>query len=583
MSNVLLAQTNKDKLVSKKRAIYIMNIAEQVSGYKKNNKRFVIGVLQDKTIARSLLMGSLNRKINGKPIDVKLTDNLNHLNDFDLLYAKKSSGFEIEQILLQIEKSSTLLISENYNFEPSMINISNLQEDFIIDVNVNRMARYGFSPSSSLLESSIKSAKNWKQLYARTKVVAQEQKQILEEQQKELKEQRKEVFIKKIESLSKDLKIEEEQKRVENLKELTKAQHEKFTATRGQLKELENRYSIQKALVNSKEKEILSQKSLIDKQNEFLKTQERQIQLQKEILGEQQEKLSLQQKINWLLLSLILLILLFLFYFYKTRQKQRRLIKDLEQKNTEIAKKSKILTRQNNELEQFAFIASHDLQEPLHTVTSFSNFLLEDYYDQLDDMGKENLVYIKEGCDRMSILIRSLLEYSRIGSNRKLEVIDSTKLLHNIIKNFNATINETGAKIILGVMPEIKGYRLELGLLFQNLISNAIKFRKHNQVPIVHIHGKKLPETDNYKYRWEFHVKDNGIGISEKHQNEIFNIFKRLHARDEYEGTGIGLAHCKKIIGFHHGDIYVKSKKGVGSTFSFTIQFKDDLDIIEGV
>ncbi len=582
-NNVLLAQTNDDQLVTKKRAIYIMNIAGQVSGYKKNNKKFVIGILQDKTTARALFMSSAKRKINRKSIDIQLLESLDELKNIDVLYVNKSYGFKIDAILSQLKKHSTLLISENYNFEPSMINISNLKGDFIIDVNVNVMSKYGFTASSSLLESSLKSAKNWKQLYARTKIVAQEQKQTLKAQEEELKEQRKEVFIKEIESFSKDLKIEEEQKRVEDLQKLTITQRVKFKETKGLLKELENRYSIQKALVTSKERELINQKSLIEKQSNFLETQEKKIQLQREILGEQEEKISQQRKINWLLITLVVSVLLFLFYFYKTRQKERLLIKNLEQKNTEIAQKSKILSRQNSELEQFAFIASHDLQEPLHTVTSFSNFLLEDYYDQLDDMGKENLVYIKEGCDRMSILIRSLLDYSRIGTNRKLEVINSTELLQNIIKNFNATINETGAKIILGVMPEIKGYRVELGLLFQNLISNAIKFRKHDQVPIVTIYGTKLPENKEYSHRWEFYVKDNGIGISKKHQSDIFNIFKRLHARHEYEGTGIGLAHCKKIVSFHHGNISVKSEKGKGATFSFTIQFKDEPDTIEEI
>ncbi len=576
LGNKVIAQSGYGQFEAEKRAIYILNIAEQTSGYKQSKKKFVIGVLKDKTTARSLVRRASKRTINDRPINVKLVENLNHLKGVDVLYVNKSYNLEIEQILVKLNRYPTLLITENYNFEPSMINISNLNGDFIIDVNTNLLAQYGFTASTSLLESSLKSVKNWKELYTKTRIVAQEQEQILQEQQKELKEQRKEV-------VDKDLKIEQEQKRVENLEELTKSQRKKFTATSDLLKELENRYSIQKDLVTSKEKELVDQKNLIRKQSEFLKTQENQIQLQKEILGEQEEKLSLQRKINWLLLSLILSTLLFSFYFYKTRKKERLFVKNLELKNEEIAKKSKILSRQNSELEQFAFIASHDLQEPLHTVTSFSNFLLEDYYDQLDDMGKENLVYIKEGCDRMSILIRSLLDYSRIGANRKLENIDSKKLLNNTIKNFTATIEETGAKVILGNMPKIKGYRVELGLLFQNLISNGIKFRKHNKTPIIHIYGEKLEKTDVFDSRWQFHVKDNGIGISEKHQNEIFNIFKRLHARDEYEGTGIGLAHCKKIIGFHNGDISVTSKKGEGSRFSFTIQFKDEPELIEAV
>ena len=165
----------------------------------------------------------------------------------------------------------------------------------------------------------------------------------------------------------------------------------------------------------------------------------------------------------------------------------------------------------------------------------------------------------------MRNLINSLLEYSRIGGNRKLAPVDCNLLVSQISNDLNKIINENNATILYKNLPVVNGYETELRLLFQNLIHNAIKFRKKEIVPIIEISAQKEPE------KWVFSVKDNGIGIAEKYLKKIFVIFQRLHDRDTFEGTGIGLAHCKKVVRLHGGQIWAESQPGEGSTFFFTI------------
>jgi PAS domain S-box-containing protein len=225
----------------------------------------------------------------------------------------------------------------------------------------------------------------------------------------------------------------------------------------------------------------------------------------------------------------------------------------------------KTLEQKNQELEQYSYIASHDLQEPLRTITSFSDILFNEYNDKLDDNAKQIFSFIKQATGRMSSLIKNLLDYSRIGYQEELTKIDSNQLLKDISSDLSALISQTNTVIEINELPIINGYPTVLRLLFQNLLTNAIKFTEKGVDPIIKINAIKKKEF------WEFSIKDNGIGIKKEYQNKIFAIFQRLHLKEEYEGTGIGLAHCKKIVSLHGGEIWVKSTYGKGSTFYFTI------------
>ena len=219
----------------------------------------------------------------------------------------------------------------------------------------------------------------------------------------------------------------------------------------------------------------------------------------------------------------------------------------------------------NKELEQFAFIASHDLQEPLSTISSFTDLLTEEYSPTLDENANTYIRFISQSANRMRSLTTSLLDYSRLGNNRFLQETDCNEVLKNVTENLYATIKENKAIIKSGTLPVLQAYQAELELLFQNLIANAIKFRKKDVSPEVYINCIKTGDT------WQFSFADNGIGIDKKYFEKIFLLFQRLHGRDSYKGSGIGLSHCKKIVELHNGTIWVESKPGVGSIFYFRI------------
>ncbi|MBK5271894.1 MAG: GHKL domain-containing protein, partial [Bacteroidia bacterium] len=224
------------------------------------------------------------------------------------------------------------------------------------------------------------------------------------------------------------------------------------------------------------------------------------------------------------------------------------------------------LERKNKELEQFAYIASHDMQEPLRTTTSFIELLQKQYKGKLDGKADKYLTFIAQSSERMKVLINDLLEYSRIGRKKELENVDCNNVLKEVLADLSTVIKETGARIDSEKLPVVHGYPTELKQLFQNLVTNAVKFRKESIAPKINISVQKI---DGY---WQFAVKDNGIGIEEQFNNRIFEIFQRLHTRNEYEGSGIGLSNCKKIVELHKGRIWVESISGNGSTFYFTLQ-----------
>lgn len=240
-------------------------------------------------------------------------------------------------------------------------------------------------------------------------------------------------------------------------------------------------------------------------------------------------------------------------------------ITERKQQEADIKKYVEQLKSKNKELEQFSYITSHDLQEPLRTVLSFIDLIKEDYNDKLDKELNTYLNYISDASIRMSHLIKSLLDYSRIGHKGKIEMVNCNRILSSVTADLKYKIEESEAEIHYGDLPTIEGYKLEIRLLFQNLITNAIKFQKKTEVAKINISFE-----DKWTY-WQFNIADNGIGIREEFQNKIFVIFQRLHNREAYDGTGIGLSHCKKIVELHGGEIWVSSEEGIGSTFHFTI------------
>lgn len=238
----------------------------------------------------------------------------------------------------------------------------------------------------------------------------------------------------------------------------------------------------------------------------------------------------------------------------------------LEKLNKHLEAKTKQLTLSNTELEQFAYVASHDLQEPLRMITSFLNLLDQKYDAVLDDKGKTYINFAVDGATRMRKIILDLLDYSRVGRfEDKLENIDLNEVIEEISLLFKQKVSSTGAQINYLNLPELKFFRTPLILIFQNLIGNSLKYSKEGIPPIINI------TVEENSKEWIFSVSDNGIGIAEEYFEKIFLIFHRLHNRDEYSGTGMGLAITKKIIESLGGTITVKSEVNEGSTFTFSI------------
>lgn len=227
------------------------------------------------------------------------------------------------------------------------------------------------------------------------------------------------------------------------------------------------------------------------------------------------------------------------------------------------------LRRSNEELSQFAYVASHDLQEPLRKINSFCSLLDQEYGELLDSDGKRYLHYVVDGSNRMRTLIQDLLSYSKVGSQTSdLVQVDANESANTAIANLAVLIDESAAVITMDKLPTVLANPVQLTQLFQNLFSNALRYRR--EVP-PRIHVGFRADAKNSEHVWQFSVSDNGLGIEPQYFDQIFGVFKRLHAMDTHPGTGIGLAICKRILQRVGGEIWVESELGSGSTFCFTI------------
>lgn len=238
--------------------------------------------------------------------------------------------------------------------------------------------------------------------------------------------------------------------------------------------------------------------------------------------------------------------------------------------NRQLERNIEDLERSNKDLEQFAYVASHDLQAPLRSLINNAQFLKQDYKDHLDEEGNEYIADIVDASGRMHNLIMDLLDYSRVGTSKQdMSLVDCTSIVNTIIDDLEIETDKGEFSITFENLPQLNGDKIQLTRVFQNIIQNSIKYRSQ-EPPNIHISAKQCKEE------WVFSVKDNGIGIDPEYFERIFVIFQRLHTRSEYSGTGIGLAICKKIIERHHGKIWVESQPGTGSTFYFTIPMSEE-------
>ncbi len=239
--------------------------------------------------------------------------------------------------------------------------------------------------------------------------------------------------------------------------------------------------------------------------------------------------------------------------------------KSIAERTSQLVVLNKELTFHLSELEQFSYVSNHDLQEPLRTLTQFIKLFHEKYAGIIDEEGQIYIEFISRSAIRMNRLVKDLLEYSLLGKESVKTLVDCNIIVGEVLHDLNDSIKGSNAKITVQELPLFNGYETELRLLFQNLIENAIKYQQKDIIPEIHI------SADSREKEWLISIRDNGIGIDQKYFEKIFIIFQRLHNRTAFEGTGIGLAHCKKVAEMHGGAIWVESSPGAGSTFMFTI------------
>jgi PAS domain S-box-containing protein len=234
----------------------------------------------------------------------------------------------------------------------------------------------------------------------------------------------------------------------------------------------------------------------------------------------------------------------------------------------ELARRAEELARSNADLQEFAYAASHDLQEPLRMVASFTQLLAERYQGKLDTDADDFIGYAVDGARRMQVLVNDILEYSRVGTRGKeFSAVDCEHILETVLANLQKTLEETGGQVTNDPLPTVQGDETQLLQVLQNLVGNALKFHG-SEPPRVHVSAQEINGA------WRFAVHDNGIGIEPQYSERIFMLFQRLHTRAEYPGTGIGLAIAKKIVQRHGGRIWVESEEGKGSTFYFSLPMK---------
>ncbi len=293
------------------------------------------------------------------------------------------------------------------------------------------------------------------------------------------------------------------------------------------------------------------------------------------LLTSQKELLEKEQKIKsltyYLMGASLLFMLALTFIWFSRFRMQQRMVGLLEEKNDQIHRQNKQLELSNEDLQQFAYVASHDLKEPLRMISSYTTLLKKRYQHLFDDQAEEFMFYVVDAVGRMQVLLDDLLAYSRIETQKgNQKWIESIDVISIVSSNLRMAITEKNVdvKINYNQLPKINADRSQMIQLFQNLISNAIKFVDTDK-PQVEVGFKKA------KGKMALFVKDNGIGIDEKSKAKIFEMFHRLHTKEEFEGTGIGLATCKRIVDRHMGEIWVESEKGKGSTFFIALPEKD--------
>ncbi|WP_169815715.1 YfiR/HmsC family protein [Pseudotamlana agarivorans] len=578
--SVLHSQATLNEQIKRvKRALFIFNISDQIQFLDSNeNPDFTIGVLgQDRTII-DLRGLSQKRQIKNKPVRVLSFKNIKDIQDVDVVYVNHNKNFDVSYILNKISGNNTLLITEDYPFNTSMVNIVNIGEEFQYEINEDLLNGNNLSATYSLKEHAISSIEKWKQLFQNTEHQLEATQEALELAKDDIKHKNANLSKQKktINTINSQIHqqknvLKTQESEINELTTLSEFQKKKYSEKLIIEKQLENRILEQMEALKEKQAFISSNNATITLQQDTLAHQKQEIEAKLEKINLINKSLSTQKTVNYLLLALLIIIVTSVILIYRNYRSIKLLNEDLQEKNNDIFNKSLEIASKNKELEEFAYITSHDLKEPLTTISGLIDLLQDDYRDQLDEDAIISMNFISKSSYRMRNLIDALLNYSRLGKANEKTEINCNTLVSDIIHDLDNAIHRNHAVISYQDLPTVRASEIELRVLFQNLINNAIKFRKSDTSPIINIScGTMVPDHQTQVF-WKFEVTDNGIGIKKQHKDKIFAIFQRLHSRETYEGTGIGLAFCKKIVETLGGQIWFESTLNEGTTFFFTI------------
>jgi len=486
-ANLNSQNTNNEQVKRLQRSIYIYNFAQQVQWENDDFKTFKIGVLgKDRTVL-DLKALSQKRQIQNKPVSVVQFNIVKDIKDVQLLYVNNKLNFNIRYILSKIANKNILLITEDYEYNSSMVNIVNVGDSFEYEINSRLIEKEGLKALPSLRNNAISSAEKWKNLYKVTEESLNEaikttdnQKDIIHNKEDIIQAQKEEINYQGVKIDTFEKAIENREKYIEELNKISDFQKKKYEDKVIIERELEKNIKEQIDLLNAQEETIKNSSVKIKEQSNFLENQNAEILEKEAILSQKNTVINKQRNFNILLLALVGLALLTSYVIYRSYLNKKKLNQSLKNKNEEIEKQSRLLISKNKELEEFAYITSHDLKEPLITISGLIDLLIEDYGDKLDEDGLTSLNFINESSIRMKDLIDALLAYSRLGKSKAFETINTNKLLDNLQADLSNVIGRTNAEIIKGDLPIIKGSKIELRLLFQNLITNGIKFIDSN-------------------------------------------------------------------------------------------------------
>lgn len=568
ISYAQISKQNNTLPIEEQRPIMIFNLIEHVRWSNINKiEKLKIGVLGTDVIKNSLLKISNERRIFDKLIGVKKISTLEAVKNCNVVYVSTAYEYLLKSILESTKGKQILVITEGFPTNSSMINMVKAGDTYSYDINRMFLREANLKINSTLASYAVTSNELKEKLYKKAEqklyVVSREndeQKKVIKNQIEDLNKKEK-ALIEKDNSI-KNLFVETELKNKTILEKIALGR-----VNEERIKNQINQLSFQQERIDSINNQINNQIVILEEQSNNIKNKNK-------ILAEKNIIIDTQRKHNIMLTILSTMLLILSLSLLVAYVRNKKLNIRLNAQHIEIKAQSKLLSSKNNELEQFAYITSHDLQEPLNTISSLIDIIKIEFEDKFNSEGKEMLGFIKEGSVRMKKLIDGLLQYSRLGRDKELKNVNCVPLLDLLKEDLQSTINNTGAEINYDNLPTITANELELKLLFQNLISNSIKFRDSNIKPKIDISCEKGSDNDDVtseKKFWIFSITDNGIGIPKEYQDRVFNIFQRLHSRSDYEGSGIGLAHCKKIVEAHSGKIWFTSENGLGTTFYFSI------------